>query len=139
MPLAKVLIVDDNQDLAHALELRLRANDYQILLAPDGSSAFALALAEKPLAVLLDLHLAREDGFAVMQELHTSPALSSLPIIIVSADCSAVTQQRVLDAGAYAFLEKPVNHRLLLSILRILHLPSQDSACAMVTAHPCPL
>ena len=132
MSLAKVLIVDDNQDLAHALELRLRANDYQVLLASNGTSALALAIAERPFAVLLDLHLPKEDGFAVMQELHCFPTLSSVPVIIVSADCSAVTQQRVLDTGAHAFLEKPVNHRLLLSILHSLHLHSQDPACAMV-------
>jgi DNA-binding response OmpR family regulator len=136
MPLATILIVDDNRDLAHALELRLRANDYRTLLATDGSSAVTLALSEKPFAVLLDLNLPKEDGFAVMEEFHRSPALSSVPVIIVSADCLAVTQRRVLDAGAHAFLEKPVNHRLLLAILRDLPLQSQDPACVMVEAQP---
>jgi DNA-binding response OmpR family regulator len=125
--LAKVLIVDDNLDLAQALELRLRANDYHALLAHDRASAIALALDQEPVAILLDLHLANEDGFAVMQEFQSSSELASVPIIVVSADCSSLTQHKVLDAGAHGFLEKPVNHRLLLHMLRDIQMRSPKS------------
>lgn len=134
MELAKVLIVDDNQDLARALELRLRASNYQILLAQNGSSAVALALAERPFAILLDLHLKQEDGFAVLREFRSFSGLSVVPVLIVSADCSALTQQRVLDAGAHCFLEKPVNHRLLLQILRDIQVRSQNQDCLKAKA-----
>lgn len=123
---AKVLLVDDNRDLVLALELRLRANDYQILVAPDGRSAIFLAQAQKPLAVVLDLHLPNEDGFEVMRQLHSSPDISDVPVIIVSADCSLPTQHRALEAGAHAFLEKPVNHRQLLHTLRDIQMRSKD-------------
>jgi DNA-binding response OmpR family regulator len=126
MEMGKVLIVDDNQDLAHALEVRLHANGYQVFLAKDGTSAVSLALAHDPLAVLLDLHLPKEDGLAVMQELHSLPGLSSLPVIVVSADCSPVTRDKLLDAGAHSFLEKPVNHRALLHTLNDMRVRSQN-------------
>jgi DNA-binding response OmpR family regulator len=126
MELAKVLIVDDNKDLALALELRLRANNYHIMLAHDGISAFTLALAQKPIAMILDLYLPNEDGFAVMERFRCSLELSSVPVIIASADSSMPTQQRVLLAGARAFLEKPVDHRLLLSMLSDIRLGSQN-------------
>ncbi len=126
MQLAKVLIVDDNKDLSHALEVRLRASDYDILLADNGVSATAIALAQKPLAILLDLHLPKEDGLALLKRFQGSEELSAVPIIIVSADCSPLTQQRVFAAGAHSFLEKPVDHRLLLSTLRDIYLRSQN-------------
>jgi DNA-binding response OmpR family regulator len=113
--------------LAHALELRLRANGYEVLLADDRSSAITLALAQNPIAVILDLRLENQDGLAVMQELRISPGLSLVPVIIVSADCSLATQHKVLDAGAYTFLEKPVNHRLLLDVLRDIQARSRTS------------
>ncbi len=122
----KVLIVDDNADLAHALELRLRANDYQPVIAVDRASAIAIALVHKPIAILLDLHLGNEDGLSLIGEFQSSPNLSSVPVIVVSADCSPVTQHKVLDAGAHTFLDKPVNHRLLLHILRDIEMRSKD-------------
>lgn len=125
MHVGDVLIVDDNKDLARALELRLRANDYQTVVAHDGSSALSLALTHKPFAIILDLCLPREDGFAVLATFRRTPELTDASVIIVSADYSPVTQQRGIDAGAYAFLEKPVNHHLLVSILQRLWLATQ--------------
>ncbi|MGA6984353.1 MAG: response regulator [Candidatus Sulfotelmatobacter sp.] len=130
----KVLIVEDNEDLARALELRLRANDYQIALAQDGVSAVAIANSQRPFAIVLDLHLSEEDGFVVMQEIHSSPGLAATPVIVVSADCSQPTQHRALAAGAHAFLEKPVNHRLLLHALRDIRMRSQKPEGGPVTA-----
>jgi DNA-binding response OmpR family regulator len=118
----KVLIVDDNKDLAHAMEVRLRANGYDVLLSEDGNAAIALALNEKPSAILLDLYLRDEDGFAVMARFHLYPELSRLPVIIVSADTSRLTRELVLAAGATCFFEKPVDHLLLLATLsELLH------------------
>jgi DNA-binding response OmpR family regulator len=133
------LIVDDNEDLARALELRLRANDYHVLWATDGTSAVTQALTEKPFAILLDLYLPKEDGFAVMQQLQSSPELSSVPVIIVSADCSPATQHKLLDEGAHSFLEKPVNHHLLLDILRDIQLRSKGPDRLRTTTDPNPL
>lgn len=139
MNLSKVLIVDDNIDLAQALEVRLCANDYQTLVARDGSSAVALALDEMPFAILLDLHLPDEDGLAVMQRFRSFPELSSVQIIVVSADCSPVTQHKALEQGAHAFLEKPVNHHLLLHTLRDIQMRSTDPEHLKATTHTYPL
>lgn len=135
----KVLIVDDNLDLVLALTLRLRANDYEAELAQDGASAIALALAHRPIAILLDLHLAKEDGLAIMRQIQSCPDLCSVPIIIVSADCSIVTKHKVLEAGAHSFLDKPVNHRLLLQLLRDIQMRSTHAEHLEVTASPYPL
>lgn len=132
----KVLIVDDNVDLALALTLRLRANDYEAELAQDAVSAIALALAHRPIAILLDLHLAKEDGLAIMRQLQSYPDLCSVPVIVVSADCSIVTKHKVLEAGAHSFLDKPVNHRLLLQLLRDIQMRSTHPEQLKATAHP---
>ena len=139
MELEKILIVDDNEDLTHALEIRLRANGYQVLVARDGASAVSQAAAQKPFAVILDLHLQKEDGLALMQEIHQHSELSSVPVIVVSADCSPITQHKSLDAGAHAFLEKPVNHRLLLHTLHDIQMRSRKPEASKVSPQARPL
>lgn len=116
----KVLIVEDNRDLAHAMELRLQASGYEPLVAGDGPTALRLALAERPFAVILDLSLPNSDGVEVLKRLHSSAELSALPVVVVTADHSATTKKRVLEAGANSFLEKPFDHSFLLATLRAI-------------------
>lgn len=114
----KVLIVDDNRDLAHALSLRLRANHYCIVTAEDGVSATALALAERPAAIIMDLSLPDGDGIALLKKFQSYSELAAVPVIVVTADCSTRKKRQVLDAGAWAFLEKPTDYQSLLATLR---------------------
>jgi DNA-binding response OmpR family regulator len=127
----KVMIVDDNQDLAQALELRLRANRYDTVCVSDGKSAIRVAAAENISVLILDLFLPREDGLEVLRQLRAMPGLSSLPAIVVTADRSAATRQRSLNAGACAILEKPVDHRVLLETLHLLQKDSAGSHCVI--------
>jgi DNA-binding response OmpR family regulator len=114
----KVLIVDDNRDLAFGLQIRLRASRYHVLLARDAGSALSLAAAEIHCAMILDLVLPGEDGFSVLERLRRSPTLASVAVVVVSADRSPANRERALDAGARAFLEKPVDYPYLLATLR---------------------
>jgi two-component system KDP operon response regulator KdpE len=114
----KVLIVDDNRDLAHALSVRLRANHYNIVTAEDGVSATALALAERPAAIIMDLSLPDGDGIALLKKFQSYSELAAVPVIVVTADCSARKKRQVMDAGAWAFLGKPTDYQSLLATLR---------------------
>ncbi len=118
----KILIVDDNRDLALGMEIRLRANGYDTLRAEDGPEAIRLALLDKPYAITLDLSLPRESGLVVLEKLRQMPELSSIPVIIVSGDDSQLTNQTVLDLGIMAVLNKPVSHQLLLILLARYHI-----------------
>ncbi len=121
---AKIMIVDDNKDLVVALELRLRANDFETIWAEDGPKAIALAKAENPACVILDLFLPDDDGWLILEKLRALPGVSSLPAIVVTADRSEATRRRALETEACALLEKPVDHHRLLEMLP--KLPRQD-------------
>jgi two-component system KDP operon response regulator KdpE len=118
----KILIIDDDFDLRRALNLRLRANNYETLYATDGLSATAMAQKEHPDLIILDLGLPAGDGFVVMERLQQSANLSCIPVIVLTCRDPHGNKDRALRAGAKAFFQKPVdNEELLAAIRAILH------------------
>lgn len=117
----KILIIDDDQDLALGLKVRLRANNYATVFATDAVSAISQAKKETPDLILLDLGLPAGDGFVVMQRLDNIESLSSIPIIILSARDAEANRELALGAGAKAYFQKPVdNDELLITIRKTL-------------------
>src|SRR3979411_2457169 len=111
---AKIMVVDDDSDLRQALSLRLRANNYDTVNACDGYSAIALAQKERPHLIILDLGLPAGDGFAVLKNLQEYPALSVIPVIVLTARDPEGNEKRTLESGAIAFFQKPAdNHQVL--------------------------
>jgi DNA-binding response OmpR family regulator len=123
----KILVVDDDPDLVRALRLRLRANNYEITTAGDGYSAIATAQKEHPDLIVLDLGLPAGDGFVVLERLQKSDALSSVPVIVLSARDPQDNESRALKAGAAAFFQKPADNEELLNVIRV-SLPPTDQA-----------
>lgn len=115
---AKILIVDDDPDLRRALKLRLRANHYETIHAPDGYSAIAVAQKEHPNLIILDLGLPAGDGFVVLERLQNSDTLSNVPVIVLTARDPQTNEERSLRAGASAFFQKPVDNAELLEVIR---------------------
>lgn len=113
----KVLVVDDDADLLCAMSIRLKASGYDTVVAADAIGAISVAQREKPDLILLDLGLPGGDGFSVMRKLKASPALATIPVIVVTARDPLNNLQEAYKAGATAFFQKPVNNNVLLSIL----------------------
>lgn len=118
MTTAKILIVDDDPDLRHALRLRLRANRYETVNACDGYSAIAQAYKEQPNLIILDLGLPAGDGFVVLDRLQKDDKLSTIPVIVLTARDAQSSEQRVLRSGAAAFFQKPADNAELLNVIR---------------------
>ena len=114
----KILVVDDDPDVLQGMHIRLKANHYDISLAGDTFSAVAEARRCNPDLILLDLGLPAGGGFVVMERLKMIPSLAIIPIVIVSARDGLGNQKRALDAGAKAFLQKPVDDGELLAVVR---------------------
>src|SRR5450755_1053897 len=114
----KILVVDDDPDALQGMHLRLNANHYDTRLAGDAFSAVAQGRRSAPDLILLDLGVPAGGGFLVMERLKMMPALATIPVIIVSARDGLGNQKRALDAGAKAFLQKPVDDAELLSVVR---------------------
>lgn len=114
----KILIVDDDPDVLKSMHVRLKANHYDTFFAADAISCMAEARKSEPDLMILDLGLPAGDGFLVMERLKAVPSLASIPIIVVSGRELRVNQKQAIQAGARAFLQKPVDNAELLAVIR---------------------
>jgi signal transduction histidine kinase len=109
MTTGKILIVEDEVELAEVLEYNLRRSGFEVLTAHDGLSACRLVGAERPDLILLDLLLPDLDGWEICRLLrgHHDVELASTPIIMMTALASLADRLRGLELGADAYLAKP--------------------------------
>jgi CheY-like chemotaxis protein len=117
----KVLIVDDDKDMLRGMHIRLKANGYDVVFAADAISAISVARKEEPDVIILDIGLPGGDGLTVMERLKSLLPVAHIPVIILTARDAATYKERAINAGAYAFFQKPVdNDELLESIQKAL-------------------
>jgi len=113
-----VLVIEDNASNIALIEaLIARRPAWCLLLAKDGESGLALARAERPDLILLDLHLPGLSGEAVLRRLRADAATKSCRVVLVTADAQATTRERLLAAGADDFLTKPLAVPKVLALL----------------------
>jgi CheY-like chemotaxis protein len=117
MAMAKILIVDDDQDIRQLLGHRLKARGYEAVFAGDAIAAVNQARKEKPDLILLDLAMPAGDGYVVMERIKAMPALEGTPVIIVSARDPIAEEERLAASGADAFFRKPFDHEELLAAI----------------------
>lgn len=116
---SKIMIVDDDPNLRRGLDIRLRANKYKTVSAGDGYSALALAQKERPDLILLDLGLPGfATGAAVLKHIRAFPALAPIPVIVLTAWDSRDYERPMLELGAAAYFQKPVDDQELLDLIR---------------------
>ncbi len=114
----KILVIEDDKDVARGLTIRLRANGYSVVSASDAVCAISVARKEEPDLILLDLGLPAGDGFIVMERLRNLTQTAITPIIVITARDPKINREKALSAGAYAFLQKPVDNDELLSTIQ---------------------
>jgi serine phosphatase RsbU (regulator of sigma subunit) len=118
-----ILIVDDNPANVEIFEMRLAANNYEIITASDGEAGLAMAKERLPDLILLDIMMPKMDGIEVCRRLRADSSLPFMPIIMVTAKTDSKDVVAGLEAGADEYLTKPVNHAALVarvkSMLRI--------------------
>jgi two-component system KDP operon response regulator KdpE len=113
--MTRVLVVDDDQALARALAINLRARGYDVDVAGTGADALAAAGRRPPDAVVLDLGLPDLDGLEVLQGLR---GWTSVPVLVLSARGEQHEKVAALDAGADDYVTKPFGMDELLARLR---------------------
>jgi len=113
----RVLVVEDDDEIAQTLQRSLRMEGYDVRLADDGVSALDTATAFVPDLVVLDLGLPRLDGMDVAKQLRSR---DDVPILILTARDALDSRVEGLDSGADDYLVKPFDRQELLARLRAL-------------------
>ncbi|MBI2466908.1 MAG: response regulator [Candidatus Rokubacteria bacterium] len=118
--MAKILLVEDNEMNRDMLSRRLQRKGYEVVVAVDGQQGVALAQAEAPALVLMDMSLPVLDGWEAARQLKASPATRSIPIIALTAHAMAGDREKALEAGCDDFDTKPVELPRLLEKIEAL-------------------
>jgi len=105
--MSKVLIVDDDSDIRLALSLSLERAGYTVCEAATGDEAFEEALLSRPDAVLLDISMPGQDGFAVLREFQQQPATHGIPVLMLSSQNELAYRERARVLGAFDYITKP--------------------------------
>ncbi len=120
----RILIVEDEAQLARMLELELCYEGYEVILASDGREGMKLALTEKPDLLLLDIMLPGMSGIEVLRRLRKDGR--NVPVILLTARDNVADKVAGLDAGANDYITKPFAIEELLARIR----------CALRTPFP---
>jgi DNA-binding response OmpR family regulator len=113
----RVLVVEDDEDIAQALQRSLRMEGYEVRCAADGEQALEHGHIFAPDLVILDLGLPRVDGLEVARTLRQG---GDVPILILTARDAVESRVEGLDSGADDYLVKPFERQELLARLRAL-------------------
>ena len=120
-----ILIVDDAPEVLKILQADLEKSGFQADALSSGEEALQRIAAEPPDLLLLDLILSGMDGYEVIQKIRENETASRLPIIVITALHDIGWRVRALDLGADDLLQKPFDHKELLTRIKI-HLRIAD-------------
>jgi two-component system phosphate regulon response regulator PhoB len=117
----RILIVEDEQDIADLIGFNLQRAGFEVLKAHDGITGTEVALRERPDLLVLDLMLPGRDGYSVFRELRRDPRGAAIPVIMLTARAQTEDRIQGLEAGADDYLTKPFSPKeLLLRVQAIL-------------------
>ncbi len=117
-PRRKILCIEDNaSNLRLVRRILAQRPDVEVVAAMQGGLGVQLASELQPALVLLDLHLPDVPGEQVLHRLRDDPTTSSIPVAILSADATSGQSQRLLAAGATAYISKPLDVAELLRLV----------------------
>ncbi len=104
----RILIIDDEDDIREVAALSLEATaGWQILTARSGAEGIAVATAQRPDAILMDVMMPGVDGPTTFRTMQTIPAIVDIPVILLTAKVQGIDQRRFANLGVAAVLFKP--------------------------------
>ena len=112
-PPKKIVIVEDEPTAADVFEEMMRFSGYQVVKIHSSSSAMSVIRAELPDAILLDIMMPDISGIEVLRYIRREPSLKHIPVVIVSAKALPSDIRAGMEAGATAYLTKPVGFQEL--------------------------
>lgn len=116
----KILLVEDNEMNRDMLSRRLERKGYEVLIAMDGGQGVAMAQAEAPDLILMDMSLPVVDGWEATRRLRAEPETQSVPIIALTAHAMTGDRERAIEAGCDDYDTKPIELPRLLGKIEVL-------------------
>jgi two-component system cell cycle response regulator DivK len=115
-----ILYVEDNELNRKIVRDLLKRTTYHLIEAHDGEAGVAMALAQRPDLVLMDIQLPKISGLDAIRRLRAEPTTAATPIIAITSFALSGDDRKAKDAGATAYLAKPYSPFDLLSLIRKL-------------------
>jgi two-component system cell cycle response regulator DivK len=116
----KILYVEDNDDNIYMLEKRLKRAGFSVMIARDGAQGVAMARAERPDLILMDMALPVLDGWEATRRIKAAPETKHIPVIALTANAMTGDREKALAAGCDDFDTKPVELPRLLGKIQAL-------------------
>ncbi|HLA51140.1 MAG TPA: response regulator [Thermodesulfobacteriota bacterium] len=134
---AKILIVDDEQDILTLLKYNLEKARFQVVSAEDGPEAIELVKKGKPDLIILDIMLPSMEGTEVCKALKKDEATSHIPVIMLTAKGEEIDRIVGLELGADDYITKPFSPReLILRVKAVLKRGQREERLKTITAGP---
>src|SRR3989338_10462098 len=116
----KILLVEDEPDLAAAVQVRLETRGYKVSVASDGQEGLNKARAENPDLIILDIMLPKIDGYKVCRMLKFDEKYQKIPVMMFSARVQDKDRELAKECGADDYLIKPFEPNLLFGKIKEL-------------------
>lgn len=111
----RILLVEDEEDIAHLIKLQAELAGYKIITEIDGLNGFRTAEKEKPDLILLDIMLPGQSGLDLCRKIKNHPDLKDIPVIMISAKSEEIDVVLGLELGADDYVAKPFSPKILFS------------------------
>ena len=115
-----ILYVEDNEMNRQLVRDLLKRTTYRLIEAHDGEAGVAMALAERPGLILMDIQLPKISGMEATRQLRAEAATADTPIVAITSFALSGDEEKAREAGATAYLAKPYSPRDLLALIRKL-------------------
>ena len=116
----RILYVEDNDDNVYMLQNRLQRAGFAVMIARDGAQGVAMAGAEQPDLILMDMGLPVLDGWAATRQIKATAETKHIPVIALTANAMTGDREKALAAGCDDFDTKPVEMPRLLEKIHAL-------------------
>ncbi len=113
----KILIIDDEEDIAKTVSFRLSSLGYEVIAANNGLEGLEKAQREKPNLILLDVMMPKMDGFEVLRRLKDDPETKYTPVIMLTCRGESGSLFKAQDLGSVDYVIKPFESQELLDLI----------------------
>ena len=114
----RILIVDDEPGLLKAIQIRLRAAGYEVLIAYNGFECLRTAQQEKPDLILLDIVMPDLDGFGTLEKLKENIQTKSIPVIMLTSKSQLDDVTKAANLGVEDYIVKPFDSQAMLGKIK---------------------